>query len=264
MPPNPDPSGRGPSGTELIPGRRAVLEVLRAGRPLRKILIGRHVRHAGTVQEILQEARRKDVVVQFVDANRLDAMAPTAHHQGIVAMVAAKAVVTVDEILTAARVRGEPPFVVVLDGVEDPANLGAIIRTAEGAGAHGVIIPKHRAAGLSPAVAKSSAGALEYLSVAQVTNLTRTLEDLKAAGLWVVGADPLAKDHHFQARLLPPLVIVMGSEGRGLSRLVREHCDFLVRLPMRGEIASLNVAVAAGVLLYEVVRQQEAAKREGT
>lgn len=263
MPPNLGPDAGRPPGTEVIPGRRAVLEVLRAGRPLRKVLIGRHVRHTGPVREILLEARRKNVIVQFVDAHRLDALAPASHHQGFIALAAAKAVVTPDEILALARARGEPPFVVLLDGVEDPANLGAIIRAAEGAGAHGLIIPKHRAAGLTPAVAKSSAGALEYLSVAQVTNLTRTLEDLKAAGVWVVGADPTAVEHHFQVRLVPPLAIVLGSEGRGLSRLVREQCDLLVRLPMRGRIASLNVAVAAGVLLYEVVRQQEAARRDG-
>ncbi len=240
--------------SEAIPGRRAVLEALRSsGRPLRKVLVSRTA-HGGTIREILQEARQRDVVVQFVDEHRLDRLAHAVRHQGVVGLALAKPLVSVAEILAAARRRTQPPFVLVLDGVEDPANLGAIIRTAEGAGVHGVVIPKHRAAGLTPAVARTSAGALEYLPVAQVTNITRTLGELKEAGLWVVGADPTAGELYHRARLVPPLALVMGGEGKGLSRLVREHCDILVRLPMRGRVASLNVAVAAGVLLYEVVR----------
>jgi len=242
--------------SDAIPGRRAVLEALRARRPLRKILIGRTT-HGGTIRDILEEARRQDIVVQFVDGRRLDSLTHAARHQGVVALTSARPLVSVEDVLAAARTRQQPPFILVLDGVEDPANLGAIIRTAEGAGVHGVIIPKHRAAGLTPAVAKTSAGALEYLPVAQVTNLVRTLDELKEAGLWVAGADPTAKDVYHRTRLLPPLALVMGGEGKGLGRLVREHCDILVQLPMRGRIASLNVAVAAGVLLYEVVRQME-------
>ncbi len=257
MPPSRERNDAGQDG-DAIPGRRAVLEALRAQRPLRKILIGRTA-HGATIRDILQEARQRDVVVQFVDAHRLDRLAHAAHHQGVVALASARPLVNLEDMLGAARARGQPPFVLVLDGVEDPANLGAIIRTAEGAGVHGVIIPKHRAAGLTPAVAKTAAGALEYLPVAQVTNLARTLDDLKEAGLWVVGADPAAEDVYYRARLLPPLALVMGGEGKGLGRLVREHCDILVRLPMRGRIASLNVAVAAAVLLYEVVRQASTA-----
>lgn len=253
MPPSPQLSHTKLEG-DAIAGRRAVLEALRARHPLRKILIGRRA-HGGTIREILQEARRQDIAVQFVDERRLDRLTPRPHHQGIVALSSARPLVSVDDVLAAARARAQPPLVLVLDGVEDPANLGAIIRTAEGAGVHGVIIPKHRAAGLTPAVAKTSAGALEHLPVAQVTNLARALDELKAAGLWVAGADPAAVDVYHHARLLPPLALVMGGEGRGLSRLVREHCDVLVRLPMRGQIESLNVAVATGILLYEVMRQ---------
>ncbi len=242
-------------GRSIIPGRRPVIEALQAERPVRKILLSRSA-HGGTVREIIAEAKRRGIVVQPVDPHRLDDLAPGAH-QGVVALTSAKALVDVDEILAGARARGHAPFVLVLDGVEDPANLGALIRTAEGAGVHGVIIPKRRAAGLTPAVAHVSAGAIEHIAVAAVTNLVRTLEELKAAGLWIVGTDHEARDLYHRVRLLPPLAIVMGAEGRGLGRLVREHCDLLVRLPMRGKVASLNVAVAAGVLLYEVVRQME-------
>lgn len=246
------------TGADVIPGRRAVLEALRAQRPLRKVLISRTA-HGANIREIIQEARQRDVVVQFVDEHRLDYLARAARHQGVVALASAKPLAAVDEILTAARSRNQPPVVLVLDGVEDPANLGAIIRTAEAAGVHGLIIPKHRAAGLTSAVAKASAGALEHLPVAQVTNITRTLEELKEAGLWVVGADPAADELYHDARLLPPLAVVMGREGKGLSRLVREHCDILVRIPMRGRITSLNVGVATAIVLYEVIRQMMSA-----
>ncbi len=241
---------------DVLPGRRPVLEALLAGRPLRKILIARGVRPGGTIRAILQEARRRDVVVQFVAGQRLADLAVGSPHQGVVAFVSAKAFTSVEEILATARTRQEAPFVLVLDGVESPANLGAVLRTAEGAGVHGVIIPRHRAVGLTPAVAKASSGAIEYVPVAQVTNVARTLEGLKEAGLWVVGADPNAHEVYHRMRLVPPLALVMGGEGRGLGRVVKEHCDGLVRLPMRGRISSLNVAVAAGVLLYEVRRQQ--------
>src|SRR3989475_7231165 len=180
MPPGHERSDAGADG-DAIPGRRAVLEALRARRPLRKILIGRTTQ-GGTIRDILEEARRQDMVVQFVDGRGLDGLTHAARHQGVVALTSARPLVSVEDVLAAARTRQQPPFILVLDGVEDPANLGAIIRTAEGAGVHGVIIPKHRAAGLTPAVAKTSAGALEYLPVAQVTNLVRTLDELKEAG----------------------------------------------------------------------------------
>lgn len=238
---------------DALPGRRAVLEALRAGRPLRKILVARSA-HGGTIREIIREARARRVVVQFVEPRYLHGGPET---QGVVGFTPVRPTVEVEDILAAAASRGAAPFVLVLDGVEDPSNLGALIRTAEGAGVHGVIIPRHRAAGLTPAVARTSAGALEYVPVAAVTNLVRALEDLKQAGLWIVGADAGATDLYHRVRLVPPLAVVMGKEGRGLGRLVREHCDLLVRLPMRGRLASLNVSVAAGVLLYEVARQLE-------
>jgi len=239
----------------VIPGRRAVLEALRANRPIRKVLLARTA-HGGVVREVIHEAKRRGVVVQSVDPHHLNELSPAAH-QGVIALASIRRTVDVDDIVEAAQRRREAPFVLVLDGVEDPRNLGALIRSADAAGVHGVVIPRHRAAGLTPAVAKSSAGAVEHVLIATVTNLVRSIEVLKQSGLWVVGADAAAAETYYAVRLVPPLALVMGGEGRGLSRLVREHCDQLVRLPMRGKVASLNVSVAAGVLLYEVVRQLE-------
>jgi len=242
-----------PGAEGVIPGRRAVLEALRADRPIHKILLARTAR-GRAVRELVLEARRRGVVVQSVDARRLDALS-SAPHQGVIALAAAHAPADIEQILAVARGRHEPPLILVLDGVEDPQNLGAIIRTAEAAGVHGVVLPRHRAAGVTPAVVRSSAGAVEHMAVAPVTNLVRAIEFLKASGLWVVGADPGAAELYHRVPLVPPLAVVLGGEERGISRLVREHCDRLVRLPMRGKMASLNVSVAAGVLLYEVVRQ---------
>ena len=226
------------------------MEALRAGRPLRKVLVSRAA-HGQTVRDIIDEARRRGITVQFVEPRHL----PTGTDaRGVVALAAARSTVGLDDILAAAAGRGEPPFVLVLDGVEDPVNLGAIIRTAEGAGVHGVIIPRHRAAGVTAAVARASAGAIEHLPVAVVTNLVQTLEELKRAGLWVAGADMTAPQLYHEAHLTPPLAVVMGGEGQGLGRLVREHCDLLVRLPMKGKVTSLNVSVAAGIILYDIVR----------
>jgi 23S rRNA (guanosine2251-2'-O)-methyltransferase len=240
---------------QLIEGRHPVHEALRAGRPLRRVLVGKGVHVHGLLREILEEAKRRGVVVQFVDRRRLDQLSRTGAHQGIIALAAPRPPAALDEVLRAAG--GRPPFLVALDGIQDPHNLGSIIRTAEAAGAHGVIIPKRRAAGLSPAVVKASSGAVEYLPVAVVTNLPRTLEELKALGLWVVGADPKATMPYTAAAMAPPIVLVIGGEGKGLSRLVRERCDVLVQIPMFGRVGSLNAAVAAGVLIYEVVRQRE-------
>lgn len=245
--------------SSVIPGRRAVLEALRAGRPIRKILLARTA-HGGTVRDLVLEARRRGIVVQSVDPHRLAELS-RAPHQGVLALTAVRPSASVAAILAAAAVKEEPPLILVLDGVEDPSNLGALIRTADAAGVHGVIIPKHRAAGLTPAAARASAGAVEHVPVAVVTNLVRALEELKGAGVWIAGADPAGPEMYNAARLVPPLALVMGGEGRGLSRLVKEHCDLLVRLPMRGKVASLNVSVAAGVLLFEVVRQTEGGTR---
>jgi 23S rRNA (guanosine2251-2'-O)-methyltransferase len=242
-----------PTGTTLL-GRRAVLEALRSGRPVSRILVAPGANVRGVVGDILREARARAVVVQTVDRRHLDALARGVLHQSVAAVVAAVAPVTVDELLDRIEDRGEPPFLIVLDGVEDPQNLGAVIRTAEAAGAHGVIVPKRRAAGLSPAVVRASAGATAHLPVAQAGNLVAALERLKAQGVWVVGADPAGAERYDALALAPPIALVVGGEHRGLHRLVRERCDRVVRIPLRGQVASLNVSVAAALLLYEVTR----------
>lgn len=228
--------------TALV-GRRVVLEALRAGRPVSRVLVARTAHGAGPLREIFEAARRRGVPVQPVDPRRLEALAHGLPHQGVAALTAAQALVELDDILDVARGRGEPPFLILLDGVEDPHNLGAVIRTAE-------------AAGLTPAVARAAAGATAHLAVAGVGNLVAALERLKTAGVWVVGADPEAVDRYDAVGLAPPIALVVGAEGRGLHRLVRERCDRLVRIPLRGRVGSLNVSVAAALLLYEVARTQ--------
>jgi 23S rRNA (guanosine2251-2'-O)-methyltransferase len=236
-------------------GRHAVLEALRAGQPVSRVLVSRTVRGAGPLRDIVETARRRGVPVQPVDARRLDGLAQGLPHQGVAALTAVQALVGLDDVLAVARGRGEPPFLIVLDGVEDPHNLGAVIRTAEAAGAHGVVIPRRRAAGLTPAVARAAAGATAHLAVAGVGNLVAALEALKQAGVWVIGADPEAAEPYDAGALEPPVALVVGAEGRGLHRLVRERCDRLVRIPLRGQVRSLNVSVAAALLLYEVARR---------
>ncbi|TMI91033.1 MAG: 23S rRNA (guanosine(2251)-2'-O)-methyltransferase RlmB [Bacillati bacterium ANGP1] len=244
-------------------GRRAVLEALRAGRPVSRVLVAGGADARGSLGEILHEAHVRRVVVQTVDRRRLDTLARGLVHQGVAALVAAAPLATVDDLLRRARDRGEAPFLIALDGVEDPHNLGAVIRTAEAAGAHGVIIPRRRAAGLSPAVARASAGALAHCLVAQAGNLVAALGHLKAQGVWVVGADPAGGERYDEVSLAPPVALVVGGEGRGLHRLVRERCDRVVRIPLRGVVASLNVSVAAALLLFEVARHLPAAAAGG-
>ncbi len=240
---------------EQIEGRNPVLEALRAGREINKLLVAKGAQE-GSVRQILGLARDAGVVVQTVDRARLDALAQGRSHQGVIALVAAQNYATVDDILARAKQRNEDPLVLVLDGVEDPQNLGSLIRSADGAGAHGVIIPERRAVGLTAVVAKASAGAVEHVPVARVTNVVRTLEELKQAGLWVVGTHQDAPELYYQARLAGPLAVVVGGEGKGIGRLVGEHCDFMVRLPMLGQVSSLNAGVAGAILLYEVHRQR--------
>ena len=240
--------------TALV-GRHAVLEALRAGQPVSRVLVSRTARGAGPLRDIVEAARRRGVPVQPVDARRLDGLAQGLPHQGVAALTAVQALVGLDDVLEVARGCGEPPFLIVLDGVEDPHNLGAVIRTAEAAGAHGVVSPRRRAAGLTPAVARAAAGATAHLAVAGVGNLVAALEELKQAGLWVIGADPEAAEPYDAGALEPPVALVVGAEGRGLHRLVRERCDRLVRIPLRGQVRSLNVSVAAALLLYEVARR---------
>ncbi|WP_406677342.1 23S rRNA (guanosine(2251)-2'-O)-methyltransferase RlmB [Moorella sp. ACPs] len=239
---------------DILAGRNPVREALRAGRPLHKILMAFRL-EGRSISEILTLARSQGVPVQRVDRSVLDRVAG-ARHQGVVALAAAKSYIELEDLLSLVREKGEPPFLIMLDQVEDPHNLGAILRSAEAAGAHGIIVPRRRTAGLTTAVARAAAGALEYLPVARVTNLSQAIVKLKKEGIWVVGAEGDGTRDAFTSDFTVPLVLVFGSEGRGLSPLVRSHCDFIVRLPMRGRINSLNVAAAATVLMYEVVRQR--------
>lgn len=240
--------------SEQIEGRNAVLEAFRSGRCVDKLFILDGCQD-GPVRTIGREARKKDTIINYVSKERLDQLSETRAHQGVIAQVAAYEYSTVEEILEKAEEKGEPPFLVLLDNVEDPHNLGAIIRTANLAGAHGVIIPKRRSVGLTSTVAKTSAGALNYTPVAKVTNLVRTIEELKEKGIWFVCAD-MGGESMYRLNLTGPIGMIVGNEGEGVSRLVREACDFTASIPMKGDIDSLNASVAAGVLAYEIVRQR--------
>lgn len=237
-----------------IEGRNAVLEAFRSGKTVDKLFVQDGCKD-GPVLAITREARKHDTIIQYVTKERLDQMSATGRHQGVIAVAAAYEYATVEDILEAAREKGEPPFLFLLDGIEDPHNLGAIIRTANLAGAHGVIIPKHRAAGLTATVARTSAGALNYTPVAKVTNLVATIENLKKQGIWFVCAD-MDGETMYRLNLTGPVGLVIGSEGSGVSRLVRETCDMQASIPMKGNLDSLNASVAAGVLAYEIVRQR--------
>lgn len=237
-----------------LEGRNAVLEAYRAGKTIDRLYVQKGCQD-GPVNSILREARRQDTVVSFVAKERLDQMSETGKHQGVIAHAAAYEYAEVRDILKLAEEKGEPPFILLLDNVEDPHNLGAIIRTANLAGAHGVIIPKRRAAGLTATAAKASAGALHYTPVEKVTNLCVTIEELKKQGLWFVCAD-MDGTVMYDLDLKGPVGLVIGNEGEGVSRLVREKCDYVAAIPMKGDIDSLNVSVAAGVMSYEIVRQR--------
>jgi len=238
----------------IIEGRNAVLEAFRAGKTIDKLYVQEGIKD-GPVQSIIREAKKQDTIVNFVSRERLNQMSQEGRHQGVIAHAAAYEYAEVEDILKAAEEKGEPPFIFLLDGIEDPHNLGAIIRTANLAGAHGVIIPKRRASGLTAVVAKTSAGALNYTPVAKVTNLAATIEELKEKGLWFVCAD-MNGELMYRLNLKGPIGLVIGSEGDGVGRLVREKCDMVASIPMKGDIDSLNASVAAGVLAYEIVRQR--------
>lgn len=240
---------------QQIEGRNPVLEALRAGRPLNKLLVAKGSRE-GSIREILALARESGVLVQEVDKARLDQMAESRAHQGVIALAAAREYADVDEILRIASDRGEEPLILILDQIEDPHNLGSLLRTSDAAGVHGIIIPERRSAGLTAAVGKASAGAIEHVPVARVVNLSRAVDDLKERGLWVVGTHQDAPQVYHQARLTGPLAIVIGSEGRGIGRLLLEKCDIHVRIPMKGKISSLNAAVAGALMVFEVIRQR--------
>ena len=237
-----------------VEGRNAVLEAFRSGRVVDKLFVLERCED-GPVRTILREAKKHDTMVRFVKKERLDQMSETGKHQGVIAVTAAYDYAEVEDILNKAREKGEAPFVVILDNIEDPHNLGAIIRTANLAGAHGVIIPKNRAVGLTATVARTSAGALNYTPVARVINIARTIEELKKEGLWFVCAD-MGGTSMYQLDLKGPMGLVIGNEGEGVSRVVKEKCDFVASIPMKGDIDSLNASVAAGVLAYEIVRQR--------
>lgn len=237
-----------------IEGRNAVIEALRSEKPVDKLYILDGCQD-GPVMTIKRMAKNKDIFVKYVAKERLDQMSDTGHHQGVIAMAAAYEYAEVEDILQKAKDKGEAPFIFILDNIEDPHNLGAIIRTANLAGAHGVIIPKNRAVGLTATVARTSAGALNYTPVARVTNISKTIEELKKEGLWFVCAD-MGGETMYKLNLTGPIGLVIGNEGEGVSRLVREKCDFVASIPMKGDIDSLNASVAAGVLAYEIVRQR--------
>ncbi len=238
----------------LIEGRNAVLEAFRAGKTIDKLLVLDGCQD-GPVKSIIREAKKQDTLIQFVTKERLSQISETGKHQGVIAYAAAYAYAEVEDMLKTAEEKGEDPFLILLDNIEDPHNLGAIIRTANLAGAHGVIIPKRRAVGLTATVAKASAGAINYTPVAKVTNLTKTMEELKKRGMWFVCAD-MDGEQMYRLNLTGPIGVVIGSEGEGVSRLVKENCDFIAGIPMKGDIDSLNASVAAGVLAYEIVRQR--------
>ena len=236
-----------------IEGRNAVMEAFRSGKTIDRVYVLKGCQD-GPINSILREARKHDTLVNFVAKERLDQMSETGKHQGVIASAAAYAYAEVEDMLKLAEEKGEPPFLFLLDDIEDPHNLGAIIRTANLAGAYGVIIPKRRAVGLTATVARTSAGALNYTPVAKVTNLSATIEELKEKGLWFVCAD-MGGTTMYDLNLTGPIGLVIGNEGDGVSRLVKEKCDFVASIPMKGEINSLNASVAAGVLAYEIVRQ---------
>lgn len=253
---------------DKLTGIHAVREALNAGRPLQTVLVGRG-RHGGRLQEIVQLARSRGVPVRFEDSAQLDRAAGTREHQGVVALIASQSTSTLEDLLARGRASKEAGLLVLLDGVEDPQNLGAIIRSALAAGATGAVIPERRAAGLTEAAARASSGAVSHLPVARVVNLARAMEELKGSGYWLVGLDERAEQRHTDVDLTGSIGLVLGGEGQGLHDLVRSRCDFLVSIPTTGPVRSLNVSVAAGIALFEVVRQrrakalgQDAPKRE--
>ena len=238
----------------MVEGRNAVIEAFRSGKPVDKLFVLDGCQD-GPVRTIIREAKKHDTIINFVTRERLDQISVTKKHQGVIAYAAAYEYSEVEDMLELAKKKGEDPFLILLDNIEDPHNLGAIIRTANLAGAHGVIIPKRRAVGLTATVAKTSAGALNYTPVAKVTNLAKTMEELKEKGLWFVCAD-MGGESMYRLNLTGPIGMVIGNEGDGVSRLVKEKCDFIASIPMKGDIDSLNASVAAGVLAYEIVRQR--------
>ena len=240
---------------DQIEGRNAVIEALEAGRDINRIFVSNGEKN-GSINKILAMAKEKKVIVVEVNKKKLEEMATSDNHQGVIAIVPPYEYCDVDDILEEAKKKNEPPFILILDGIEDPHNLGSIIRTAETAGVHGIIIPKRRAASVNSTVAKVSAGAVEYVKIARVNNLTETIKYLKDQGVWICGTDMETSTYYDKQDLTGSIAIVIGSEGFGMSRLVKENCDFLVKIPMKGHITSLNASVSAGIVIYEAVKQK--------
>lgn len=240
---------------DKLEGRNPVIEALRSDRTINKILVAKGERE-GSINQIIALSKQKGIVVQDVDRAKLDKISSTRAHQGVIAYAAVKEYVDVDDILNVAESKGEPPFVIILDEISDAHNLGSILRTADCVGAHGVIIPKRRAVGLTPAVSKASAGAIEYVPVARVTNIAQTIDYLKKKNIWVVGTDASGEKSFYKSDLTGPVALVIGSEGEGMGKLVREKCDFVVNIPMKGRISSLNAAVAGAIVMYEILKQR--------
>ena len=238
-----------------IEGRNPVIEALKSDRQIEKIIIAKGTKE-GSINKIVAMARDKNIIIQNVDRTKLDSMSDTNAHQGVIAIAAEYTYKTVDDILDLAKERGEAPFIIILDEIEDPHNLGAIIRSAECAGAHGVIIPKRRSVGVTAVVSKTSAGAVEYVPVVKVTNISDIIEKLKKLNIWVYGADVEGEHYYYEKDLRGPIALVIGNEGKGMSRIVKEKCDFLIKIPVLGKVASLNASVAASILTYDVVRQR--------
>lgn len=241
--------------SDQIEGRNSVLELLESERDINKILISKGERH-GSINKIITLAKQRKIVIAEVERQKLNAISETNNHQGVIAIVPPFNYASVEDILNEAKSKNEDPFVLILDGIEDPHNLGSIIRTAETAGVHGVIIPKRRAASVNATVSKSSAGAVEHMKIARVNNINETIKYLKEEGLWICGTDGDAKGYYYNQNLKGAIAIVVGSEGFGMSRLVKENCDFLVKIPMKGKITSLNASVSAGIVIYEAVKQR--------
>lgn len=244
-----------PSNEFKVEGRNAVIEVLKSNRTINKIMVAKGERQ-GSINEILKLAKDKNLVISEVDRNKLDQLSETSHHQGVMAFVSPIDYCEVEDILAIAEARGEAPFLVIADEIEDPYNLGALIRTAEIAGCHGIIIPKRRAVAVTEIVAKVACGATEHLAIARVNNINDTIRELKEKGVWIFGTDGSAKDLYYEQDMTGPIAIVIGSEGKGMSQLTMKNCDFLVKIPMKGHITSLNASVSGGIVIFEAVKQR--------
>lgn len=242
--------------TDQVEGRNAVIALLESGKDINKIFISDGEKH-GSINKIIALAKERKVLVTEINKAKLNKMAKTENNQGVIAFVPPFEYSDVDEMLEYAKSKNEDPFIIILDGIEDPHNLGAIIRTAETAGVHGIIIPKRRAASVNSTVAKVSAGAVEHIKIARVNNLTQTIKELKEQGIWIYGTDIEATDYYYNQDLTGPIAIIIGSEGFGMSRLVKEKCDFLLKIPMKGKTTSLNASVSSGIVIYEAVKQKK-------